>query len=102
MAKTEQKKTKTRAKPDFTCKTCGVKFTSGRGLGKHYAENPDHRPEQKTTTKRKKKAKGAKRGPKPKAAATGYQATLSQAIAEIDADIKILNDKKKLLQDMLK
>ena len=53
-----------------------------------------------TGRKAKKKPKATKRGPKPKG--IEHIATLSQAIAEIDADIKVLNDKKKKLQELLK
>ena len=53
-----------------------------------------------TGRKAKKKPKATKRGPKPKG--IEHLATLSQAITDIDAEITILNDKKKkLLQDML-
>lgn len=103
----EAKKTKKKAKRVFTCKKCGAEFASGMLVGRHYDENPDHRTKPKQAKKKTKKAKAAKRktakrGLKPKAARTGYAAILSQAIAEIESEIKVLNEKKKKLQKLLK
>ena len=87
MAKAETKKN---AKRVFTCKICKAEFTSGLLLGRHYDDEPDHRPKARPAKKKIKRNTG-----KGKPARTEDETILSQTTGKVDGEI-VFSDKKAL------
>ena len=87
MAKAETKK---KVKRVFTCKICKTEFASGLLLGRHYDEEPDHRPKARSAKKKMKRKTG-----KGKPSRTEDEGILSQTTGKMGGE-NDFSDKKAL------
>lgn len=92
------------AKTKYTCEKCGTDFKAGRTLGKHYDENPAHRPPEKVVKHRT--AKGSSDSFLKQAIAVidkeiAEKRAFLQNVEKIKTDITKLETRKKTLSDLL-